>query len=73
MWESNSISMYVAVKLSYEKLPLLNIVHSMHYDILNFGNTKKCTIVQSVYSFYYLASMCFGIVAIFRELTPKFH
>jgi len=45
-----------------------------HWDRLwNFGNTNKCTILQSVYSLYYLAPTCFGIVAIFRKLTPQFH
>lgn len=39
---------------------------------LNFGTTNKCTILQSMYHFYYLASTCFGI-AILRELTPRFH
>jgi len=30
-------------------------------------------ILQSTYSFYYLSPTCFGIVAIFRELTPNCH
>jgi hypothetical protein len=28
--------------------------------------------LQSIYSFYYLAPTCFGIITIFRELTLKY-
>jgi len=34
--------------------------------------TNRCTMPQSVHSFYYSAATYFGIVAIFRELTPEF-
>jgi hypothetical protein len=40
---------------------------------LNFGNTNKRTVLQSINNIYYLASTCFGIYSNFRELTPKFH
>jgi len=33
----------------------------------NSGSSNKRTILQSIYSFYWLATTCFGIVAIFRE------
>ena len=34
--------------------------------------TNKCTILQSVYYSCYLAATSFGVVAVIRELTPKF-
>jgi len=39
------------------------------------GNTNKCTILQSVHSFYYtyLAPTYFGIVANLKNLTPRFY
>jgi len=38
----------------------------------SFGDTNKYTILPSIYIFY-LTSTSFGIVAIFNDLTPKFH
>jgi hypothetical protein len=45
------------------------------WHIKTSGNTNKYTILQSVHSCYYLAHTCtcFGIVAIIRELTPRFY
>ena len=36
----------------------------------NYGNTKKRTILQSRYSFYYLAPINYGVAAHCRERTP---
>ena len=47
-------------------------IYSKTVGCYNFGNTNKCTILQSLYSFYCLAPTCFGTVAFLRELTPKF-
>jgi len=38
----------------------------------NSGNTNKCTILQSIYSCYYLTPTCFSIITIFKEVTPKY-
>jgi len=38
----------------------------------NFGDTNKYTILHSIYTLY-LTPPRFGIVAIFNDLTPKFH
>ena len=40
---------------------------------LNACNTYKCTILRSMYSFYYLTPTCFDIVTILKELKPRFH
>ena len=37
------------------------------------GNNNKCTILHSIYFFHYVTPTCFGIVAIFRKLTPNCH
>jgi len=39
----------------------------------NCGSTNKYIILQSLYYAYYLAPICFSVIAIFRELTPKYH
>jgi len=40
----------------------------IHYS---FGNTNECTILESMYSFYYYATTCFGIVATLRDLNTN--
>jgi hypothetical protein len=50
---------------------LCNADYTKNY--LNSAGTNKCIILQSVYYVYYLASVCFSIIANFRELTPKYH
>jgi len=37
-------------------------------DYENSGNTNKCTILQSIYSSYFLIPICFSIITIFREV-----
>jgi hypothetical protein len=37
------------------------------------GSINKSKNLQSMYSLYYLASTYSGLIAIFRELTPKYH
>ena len=41
-----------------------------HY---NSGYTNKYEILQSIYSFCYLAATCSGIVTVLRKLAPRFH
>jgi hypothetical protein len=40
-------------------------------EIKNSGSSSKRTILQSIYSFYYLAATCFGIAAIFRATKQE--
>jgi hypothetical protein len=43
------------------------------FFFFNFGNAQQMHNLNFVCSFYYLTSTCFGIGAIFGELTLKLH
>lgn len=51
------------------------VVHSVHYDgrVLTFLLQQKMHNSKIYISFYYLATTCFDIIVIFRQLKPKFH
>jgi len=56
-----------AIKSPKTSVWVFHILHSVYYDLYeNSGNTNKCAILQSAYSFYYCTPTCFGTVA-----TPK--
>ena len=42
------------------------------HNLLHPSNTKKCTVLRSMYSFYYSAVTCFDIITILMDLTMEF-